>query len=323
MTTRRSSVNKEEMNKSLSAEPPEVRCVYHQQTVALRWLREDFAGDLAVGLRRLIRGDMYVRLVGAAVQSKAAFLTSIEEPTCCYRLSRGETPDASQVWVEITPPIAFPILNCLLGGASDDAFLPRRPLTNIERRLLTRVVELIGASLSLAWPGQDKPSFVAEPLTTEATAGARDEQALAVSFEFGVDRQGGTGIFSDKNNSTTRVSELSMGENNVLWTVTNGVCPESIDTVMITINDLILQTLITPNLDGNNDFFVIKGIDGMGKTSFMVFNRWGARVFKNDDYDNLWDGVDDNGNPLPDDTYFYILKSENIKTIKGFFVIKQ
>jgi len=184
-------VNKEEMNKSLSAEPPEVRCVYHQQTVALRWLREDFAGDLAVGLRRLIRGDMYVRLVGAAVQSKAAFLTSIEEPTCCYRLSRGETPDASQVWVEITPPIAFPILNCLLGGASDDAFLPRRPLTNIERRLLTRVVELIGASLSLAWPGQDKPSFVAEPLTTEATAGARDEQALAVSFEFGVDRQGG------------------------------------------------------------------------------------------------------------------------------------
>ena len=33
----------------LPAEPPEVRCVYHQQTVALRWLREDFAGDLAIG----------------------------------------------------------------------------------------------------------------------------------------------------------------------------------------------------------------------------------------------------------------------------------
>jgi len=132
----------------------------------------------------------------------------------------------------------------------------------------------------------------------------------------------GIGVFSDKNSNTTRVSELSMGENKILWSVTNGVCSESTDTVMIIINDVILQTLITPNLDGNNDFFEIKGLDGMGKMSFIVFNRWGARVFENDDYDNLWDGVDDNGNPLPDDTYFYILKSEKIKTIKGFFVIK-
>jgi len=113
-----------------------------------------------------------------------------------------------------------------------------------------------------------------------------------------------------------------MGENIILWSVMNGVCSGSTDTVMITINDLILQTLITPNLDGNNDFFEIKGLDGIGKTSFIVFNRWGARVFENDDYDNLWDGVDNNGNPLPDDTYFYILKSEKIKPIKGYIVIK-
>ena len=132
----------------------------------------------------------------------------------------------------------------------------------------------------------------------------------------------GTGIFSDRNSNTTLVSELSMGRNIILWSVTNGACAESTDTVMITINDLVLQTLITPNLDGNNDFFEIKGLDGMGKTAFIVFNRWGARVFENEDYDNLWDGVDLNGNPLPDDTYFYILKSEKIKIIKGFCVIK-
>jgi gliding motility-associated-like protein len=132
----------------------------------------------------------------------------------------------------------------------------------------------------------------------------------------------GTGVFSNSNSNITMVTELSMGENSILWSVTNGVCPGSTDTVMITINDLILQTLITPNLDGNNDFFEIKGLGGMGKTAFIVFNRWGARVFENENYDNLWDGVDFNGKPLPDDTYFYILKSEKIKTIKGFFVIK-
>jgi gliding motility-associated-like protein len=132
----------------------------------------------------------------------------------------------------------------------------------------------------------------------------------------------GTGVFSNMNSNTTLVTELSMGENRIVWSVTNGVCPASTDTVMITINDLILQTLITPNLDGDNDFFEINGLEGMGKTAFIVFNRWGARVFENEDYDNLWDGVDFNGKPLQDDTYFYILKSEKIKTIKGFIVIK-
>ncbi|MCJ7820111.1 MAG: gliding motility-associated C-terminal domain-containing protein, partial [Bacteroidales bacterium] len=132
----------------------------------------------------------------------------------------------------------------------------------------------------------------------------------------------GTGTFSDKNSNRTRVSELSMGENKILWSVSNGVCSISSDTVMVKINDLIIQTLITPNLDGKNDFFEIKGIEALGRTSLTVFNRWGKRVHENDDYDNLWDGVDDNGNPLPEDTYFYVLKPEKIIPIKGFIVIK-
>ena len=34
-------------------------------------------------------------------------------------------------------------------------------------------------------------------------------------------------------------------------------------------------------------------------------------VFKNSDYDNKWNGVDYNENPLPSDTYFYVLKAGN------------
>jgi gliding motility-associated-like protein len=105
--------------------------------------------------------------------------------------------------------------------------------------------------------------------------------------------------------------------------VTNGVCTESSDTVLIKINDLIIPTLITPNLDGNNDFFVIRGIESFGKPSLKVFNRWGANVFTDDNYANGWDGKDFNGNLLPDDTYFYILKSEKIDPIKGYIVIKR
>jgi gliding motility-associated-like protein len=133
----------------------------------------------------------------------------------------------------------------------------------------------------------------------------------------------GSGTFSDKNNSKTTVSQLSLGENKILWRVANQICAESSDTVLIKINDLIIPTLITPNLDGNNDFFVIRGIESFGKTSLNIFNRWGENVYTNDSYANDWDGRDDNSNLLPEDTYFYILKPEKIYPIKGYIVIKR
>ncbi|MCX6261250.1 MAG: gliding motility-associated C-terminal domain-containing protein, partial [Bacteroidia bacterium] len=108
----------------------------------------------------------------------------------------------------------------------------------------------------------------------------------------------------------------------ILWSVTNGVCAESSDTVLIKINELIIQTLLTPNDDGNNDFFIIKGLESLGKTRLNIFNRWGAIVYVNDNYMNNWDGRDNKGNMLEDDTYFYILKPEKIATIKGYIVIK-
>ena len=133
----------------------------------------------------------------------------------------------------------------------------------------------------------------------------------------------GSGIFSDENDNKTIVTELSLGENILQWSVTNGVCVASSDTVLIKINDLIIPTLITPNLDGINDYFRIRGLESLGRTSLVIFNRWGANVFSNDNYANDWDGKDYNGNPLPEGTYFYILKPEKVEPIKGYIVIKR
>jgi len=133
----------------------------------------------------------------------------------------------------------------------------------------------------------------------------------------------GTAKILDRNNNITSVSELSLGENSFLWIVSNGVCAATTDTVVIMVNDLLIPTLITPNMDGRNDYFVIKGIESLGITSLNIFNRWGASVFSNDNYTNDWDGNDYDGNPLQEDTYFYILKPEKIKPIKGYIVIKR
>ncbi len=133
----------------------------------------------------------------------------------------------------------------------------------------------------------------------------------------------GTGTFDNQNNPVTKVSDLSLEENTFIWSVDNGVCPVSADTVNIIVHNLVIPTLITSNLDGKNDFFIIHGVETFGKTELVVFNRWGAQVYKNSNYDNSWDGLDDNAEPLPDDTYFFVLKPEKTKPIRGFVVLRR
>jgi gliding motility-associated-like protein len=170
----------------------------------------------------------------------------------------------------------------------------------------------------------------------EPVANAGPDQMLGYQFETSLsavlslsDETGvwqviaGTGEFIDNTFNKTSVKGLSLGENKFLWTVNNGVCPSSYDTVMITVNDFIIPTLITPNMDGINDYFVLKGLVTLGKTELRIFDRRGVEVYKNVNYDNSWNGVDYNKNPLPDDTYFFILKSANGKSISGYIVIRR
>ena len=133
----------------------------------------------------------------------------------------------------------------------------------------------------------------------------------------------GSGQFADVSNPGTLVNGLSEGVNVLVWTVSNGICPPSDDTVNIEVSNLVIPTLITPNRDGKNDFFILRGLETLGKSELIIFDRRGVQVYKNSDYDNSWDGVDFNGTPLPDDTYFYVLKAENGKSVSGYIVIRR
>ena len=68
--------------------------------------------------------------------------------------------------------------------------------------------------------------------------------------------------------------------------------------------ELIITTLFTPNGDGKNDTWIIRGLKG--KCTVMVFNRWGQKVFESSAYNNDWNGTS-NGNALPNGDYYYII----------------
>jgi len=66
--------------------------------------------------------------------------------------------------------------------------------------------------------------------------------------------------------------------------------------------NLGFPNIITPNGDGFNEFFIIENLERFPGVEFKVYNRWGVKVYSDDNYRNNWDG-----NFLPDGTYFYIL----------------
>ena len=81
---------------------------------------------------------------------------------------------------------------------------------------------------------------------------------------------------------------------------------------MVEISDFFIPEGFSPDGDGINDVFVIRGIQDYPKNSFTIFNRWGDRVFRASPYTGNWDGrsmfgLKVGGDLLPIGTYFYLL----------------
>ena len=87
---------------------------------------------------------------------------------------------------------------------------------------------------------------------------------------------------------------------------------------------LVVFNAISPNDDGINDSFHIKGIDNYPDNQVEIYNRWGVKVFDTKSYnesDNMFRGYSDGratinrNEKLPTGTYFYILKYNNTQKV--------
>jgi len=133
----------------------------------------------------------------------------------------------------------------------------------------------------------------------------------------------GAGIFANINDPTTNTSALIFGPNILTWTISNGACPSSSDDMTVFVTNIEVPNSFSPNGDNVNDYFEIPGLAEFKEVQLNVFNRWGNLVYSNDDYQNNWDGNNNSGAPLTDDTYYYTLKLSTEKIMTGFVVIKR
>ena len=83
----------------------------------------------------------------------------------------------------------------------------------------------------------------------------------------------------------------------------------STDNAVVTVIPYCIKVMdaFTPNSDGMNDrWLVTDGSACTSKVSVTVFNRYGGKVYQNDNYQNNWEGTFD-GKAVADGTYYYVV----------------
>lgn len=78
----------------------------------------------------------------------------------------------------------------------------------------------------------------------------------------------------------------------------------------------------TPNNDGINDYWHIKGIEGFSNATVQIFDRYGKLLRQLIPSDIGWDGTL-NGRKVPSSDYWFALQFQNGRTIKNHFTLKR
>jgi gliding motility-associated-like protein len=104
------------------------------------------------------------------------------------------------------------------------------------------------------------------------------------------------------------------------------------DTVNVRVLDIeppapvaIIPNMITPNNDGMNDAWDLRGVPDLSNCAMFIYNGYGKLVYEySGAYNHDWTGTDQAGKTLDQGTYLYILESKQTgKTYKGYLFINR
>jgi flagellar motor switch protein FliM len=126
--------------------------VSKEQMRTFQALHEGFSREFGAALSGMVRSIVECKLISVDQLTYSEFVFSLENPTC-FNLLRAEPLDG-HIILDLNPSIIFPIIDRLLGGGrAPSQNVPRRPLTEIELRLASRITDLAIAALKNAWGG--------------------------------------------------------------------------------------------------------------------------------------------------------------------------
>jgi gliding motility-associated-like protein len=139
-------------------------------------------------------------------------------------------------------------------------------------------------------------------------------------WDFG---DGSTGTSQNPSHTYT-----ATGTYNATLTATDSHGCTSTYSIVITVNDLpswiLVPNVFTPNGDGTNDLFLIKG-QGITEFNVKIYDRWGVELAEITNPKEGWDARTKAGVQASDGTYYYLLKAKGDDSrtydLKGFFTL--
>ncbi len=127
------------------------------QMRALEMLHETFARNFGASLSGLLRTIVEVRVTSATQMTYSEFIGGLPNPTS-FNLVRCP-PLEGQICLEVSPLVIYPIIDRLLGGSNKELFVPQRPMTLIETRLIQKILKRATDGLGEAWQGIRRIEF--------------------------------------------------------------------------------------------------------------------------------------------------------------------
>ncbi len=155
-----------------------------EQMRALQSMHEGFARNFGASASALLRTIVESKLISVDQLTYSEFVYSLEIPTC-FNLLRPAPLEGNWI-LDISPSILFPIIDRMLGGSASSDSALKRPLSDIELRLTSRITNTFLRELSDAWANTIKIEFEVQRVESNpqlVQIVPPNEVVILVSFE--------------------------------------------------------------------------------------------------------------------------------------------
>ncbi|WP_264560116.1 gliding motility-associated C-terminal domain-containing protein [Flavobacterium sp. N2270] len=116
------------------------------------------------------------------------------------------------------------------------------------------------------------------------------------------------------------VADVSvLGSTTYFFTPNNASCSQ-VGELVVFVESCTIPKGVSPNGDGLNDSWDLSGFD---VKKVEIFNRYGKEVYSKSNYTNEWVGKSNNGNELPDGTYYYVIQFNDMASRTGWVYINR
>ncbi|MEQ1829356.1 MAG: flagellar motor switch protein FliM, partial [Pirellula sp.] len=112
-------------------------------------LHDGFSRNFGASLSAVLRSIVEVRLISVDQLTYSEFVYSLEIPTC-FNLLKPHPLEGNWV-LDISPSLLYPIIDRMLGGTIGTDSSLKRPLSEIELRLASRITSVFLREMQVAW----------------------------------------------------------------------------------------------------------------------------------------------------------------------------